>query len=218
MRNLIVKLLSIFKKRSQRSRDDIRLSLSRSTDVKNSLVPKVKGYKLEDLFVAKVIRVDYIDGEDDEFEDFDYETKSGETPPPITKDDYHVSTVERLVILRPAIFDGEEKEYYDIFTGYGYDEFDFTSDTNEEYVDNIISAQTWFKHYFKAHNVKVFPKIGYKDIINMSDVAIQYINDLEEAENNNVIENLDDILDRCVDFEQLFKVWYIVMKAQIKCR
>ena len=48
---------------------------------REKLIPNVSGYRLEDLFVAQVINVDSIEGEHDEYPDFDMETFSGITPP-----------------------------------------------------------------------------------------------------------------------------------------
>ena len=224
MRNLLTKLLNLFRKKSasvDSSKDGkvkgtIKYSLVRPEKIKNVLVPKVKGYSLEDLFVAKIIRVDHIDGEDDEFEDFDYNTLSGETPPPIAKEDYHTSTVERFVILRPSLYPDEEKEYYDIFTGFGYDTFDFASEVGEEYIDRVASLQTWFKYYLRTNNVKVFPAVSYVDIINMKNTVNRYMADIDKMEESGLIVNSNNFLEECPSFEHLFKAWYVTLKCQIK--
>ncbi|MFQ6752656.1 MAG: hypothetical protein ACLRFL_03735 [Clostridia bacterium] len=183
----------------------------------NYLVPKVKGYKLEDLFVAKLIKVTNINDEYlEENKEFDYNLLSGNKVPPITEDDYDVDVMDEFMILRPSLFRGEEKDYYDIFTGYGYNEFDFTAEKNEEYVDSIISFQTYFKEFITKSKIKIFPMIATKDIITIKNITHKCIADLKQAEKQGIVTNLDQFMDNCQNFMMLYSVWKILKRHQDK--
>ncbi len=156
---------------------DSRIRVYQNTP-KEKLVPNVAGYRLEDLFVAQVVHVDNIEGEDDEYPDFDMETYSGVTPPPITLDDYDISVIDPFVIIRPCRDSrGETCDYYDICTGFGYNYLDSAAEKGEECVDNIIPFQQFFKQILISSKTKTHPKISRVDILRLKNMATQWIKD-----------------------------------------
>jgi len=165
---------------------------------KDKFVPNVSGYRLDDLFVAQLIRVDNIIGEDDEYPDFDMETYSGVTPPPITLDDYETTIIDRFIVIRPCDDSKDEtKDYYDICTGFGYNYLDSAAERGEECVDNIIPFQQFFKQVLLVSKTKTHPKVSRVDILRLKNFATKWIKD-------NNIEDLKEY----DNFMQMIQAYY----------
>lgn len=184
--------------------------------IKNTLIPKVDGYKLEELYVGMIIEVISTSFDEyDEQEEFDYNLLSGEDVAPISDADYNTNVVKDFVVLR-AGGEYDDKEFYDIFNGKGYNRFDFTAEQGEEYVDDVRSFQKFAKFYIDSFSVKTYPKISSNDIIKLRDAVIDMIDDLDGAEDDGLITKLDYFLDSKYDFKKLLWLWYNVARYQGK--